>query len=527
MGEKATSTADRSPAAPARERSARLALLALWAVAVLYLAWHHVPWRDEVRALSIALQGEGMIEMLRGLQGEGHPALWYLLLRGAHMLVPVPQVLPALALLIAAGAMALLVWRAPFRPLTIALILFGAFGLHEFTIIARNYGMSMLLLFAIAALYPKWRDRGVLIGLLLALLCNTNVPANLIAAALLGFWLVELVSEEGLRWTRKHWIWAANAAVAAAGVLLCFLTVYPPAHDAAAVSVESNFTLSSVLGAIFNPAISFEDFLAPQLAGQFWVAPFLTVLLFGAVVGLAHRPAALLSALGTLVGLCLFFTLIYPSYYRHQALFLVFLITLYWLAANGRGGTWPERWRAERLGRATRLGGAAFTVLMAMQVATSIWLLTRQASDVPYSRARDVAELLEREGLGDAILMSDDDVLVEPMPYYVGNPLYLPRERRFGAVVAFDRHPRNDLTLDDLLGDARMLSAQHRRPVVLLLRIRPDPDDPPSRYRILQTASLTVDPEQVRRFQAEARLLASFGPAISDESYDVYLVTAG
>ncbi|HSU21261.1 MAG TPA: hypothetical protein VLK60_05150, partial [Variovorax sp.] len=46
-------------------------LLAVWLSLVLALLTRHVVWRDEVRALSLALQGEGVLGMLRGLHGEG------------------------------------------------------------------------------------------------------------------------------------------------------------------------------------------------------------------------------------------------------------------------------------------------------------------------------------------------------------------------------------------------------------------------------------------------------------------------
>ena len=53
------------------------AIYAAWVAIVLFQVVHHVMWRDEVRALSIALAGDGFPAMLRGLHGEGHPAVWY------------------------------------------------------------------------------------------------------------------------------------------------------------------------------------------------------------------------------------------------------------------------------------------------------------------------------------------------------------------------------------------------------------------------------------------------------------------
>src|SRR5688500_1229186 len=111
--------------APRWERPVRAALFIAWALAAAFLASRHVFWRDEVRALSIALSGDTFAEMLGNLQGESHPAGWYLLLRAAHSLVPVREVLPGVAGLIGVAAMALLAFRSPFRPLVVGLMLFG------------------------------------------------------------------------------------------------------------------------------------------------------------------------------------------------------------------------------------------------------------------------------------------------------------------------------------------------------------------------------------------------------------------
>src|SRR3954452_24818252 len=100
----------RSGPVSARERTMRILLYAGWFALTLLLVFRHAFWRDEVRGLSIALSGDSLPDMLRVLHGEGHPALWYLLLRGAHALVPVREVLPAMAFIVAAAAMALLVF---------------------------------------------------------------------------------------------------------------------------------------------------------------------------------------------------------------------------------------------------------------------------------------------------------------------------------------------------------------------------------------------------------------------------------
>src|SRR3984957_19600020 len=80
LTDRAGDTLDSSRSAEAKSPDwTRILLFGLWLAAVGALAWRHVIWRDEARALSFAIQGGDWIAMLRGLHGAGHPALWYLL----------------------------------------------------------------------------------------------------------------------------------------------------------------------------------------------------------------------------------------------------------------------------------------------------------------------------------------------------------------------------------------------------------------------------------------------------------------
>jgi hypothetical protein len=512
---------------PDGARLPRVALLCVWAAIVLVMAVRHVFWRDEVRAFNLALQGDTVVDMLRGLRGEGHPALWYLLLRGAHMVAPIREVLPIVSVAVAAAAMALVALRSPFHLLVIGLILFSGFGLFEYSVVARNYGISMLVLFALAHLYPRHRDKGPVVGILLALLCNTNVPSALLAACFLLYWLIDLLGEEGLRWGRKYKLLLLNGAIAAAGAVICFLTVFPTVHDAAQAGVTGSLTPAGIAAALFSPTEAFWQLLPYGTPAYPAIRTGLGILLAGSLIGLATRPGALVSSLLALAGFELFFHLVYPGGYRHQALILIYLITMYWLAARGHGGRWPSRWRADaQIGRAATAGRWAFIVLLAIQVWKSEDPISRELQGRPHSRARDLGRLLAEQRLQHAVLIADPDVHLEPMPYYSSNPIYLMREQRFGAIPLFTRRARVELSLDDYLADARALRQRTGRPVVIVMMHRLDPAKPPFRLREVYAWYFSADPAQVRRFQAATRRIASFPPAVTDESYDVYLLPA-
>src|SRR6476646_1440224 len=216
-------------AAPsAHDQGIKLGLFALWLGLGLVMAYHPAFWRDEVRALSIALQGENVVAMLKSLRGEGHPALWYLLLRAAYFVVGSPVVLPFISISIAAAAALLLVLRSPFRWWMVALLLMSSFLVFEYSVMARNYGISVLLLFLLANYYPHYRNRGIVLGILLFLLANTNAHSVLLAGAFLLYWLLDILLEDGFRSKNSLRTFLVNAAIGAAGVAVCFATIYPP-----------------------------------------------------------------------------------------------------------------------------------------------------------------------------------------------------------------------------------------------------------------------------------------------------------
>ena len=514
----------------------RLLLFGLWLAAVGALAWRHVIWRDEARALSIAIQGEDWIAMLRGLHGEGHPALWYLVLRVLHGIAGRPEILPSLALAVAVVAAWLVVWRSPFpRPL-IELILASHFFIYEFSVMARNYGIGMLILFALAIVYPRCHGRGAALGALLFLLANCNVIATILAGAFLLFWFVELLEETGPRWSPAMANFALNAAIAAAGAALCFATVYPTFNDAAVSAHPAGLSARDILSAILNPAPAFEQLLGRQVAPTYLAVPWTSILiplggplLIGTAFGLVERRGALLASLASLAGLSVFFSLVYPGDYRHEATWLAFVIAMYWISwkpsGRERDPAAPQA-KGPRLALVRRLGFAFFLVLIGVQATLGLADLTFAAIvGTPESRSHDFADLVSRRpDLKDAILIGEPEYMLEPVHYYLSNPTYFVREKRYGEYVHFTRKARLDLTLSDILDEARAIHLATDRPVVILLAWRLGEMGSTRVYRESYVWTFSAPGDQIERFREATTLLAQFPKATSGESYDAYLL---
>ena len=412
----------------------RLLLFASWLGLVLFLSWHHAVWRDEVRALSLALQGENFFTMLRGIHGEGHPAVWYLLLRGAHTLVARPEVLQIVALIVASAAFLLLLLRSHFSLLVIALVLVGRISIFEYSVIARNYGISMLLLFMVAAFYEQHRDRGLLIGALLFMLANFNAHSVLLVGSFLLFWLVDIATDDGgVPQSRALKTFLLNAAIAILGVAICLLTIFPTFNDAVLIDRPSDTTFKLLLKAISLPTLSFDGLMLhlPQSAMEklsLWTlphfclllnwlsVPIMSLIIIGSTFGLARWPAAFLAALVALIAFSLFFNLIYPGEFRHQALWVVFLISMYWIMGCRFMQREPAipRWLEPLIQPVSRIGSMLFLVLLALQVPVGINRAAGAAgNNPPFSRSRDLGTLvMERHDLQDAIIIADPDYLV-------------------------------------------------------------------------------------------------------------------
>jgi hypothetical protein len=495
-----------SAGAARADRRDLILLFTCWLALVAWLWWTHVFWRDEVRAFSLALSGSTVAEMLRNVHGEGHPALWYLILRGAHDLFPYREVLPIAGAAIGIAAMALFAFFSPFRLVTIALVLFSGYGAFEYVVIARNYGIAALVMLGLAALYGRIKNT-IWLGFALAILCNTNVPSCILAAGFLLFRFVEMFSDRSHPGRRDWLIFAGNSLLAAIGALLCFLTVYPTFNDAAVSSNFNDFTGAKLAAAIVDSSRGFSHLvLGPG------------VLAIGCLT-FVRRPSALCAAVVAFLSLKLFFFFVYQSFYRHEILYVFFLLSLLWMTAKGAGGTWPER----RWMRVDAIGAWAIMALLAVHTLALTGPIEEQLAGRPYSRSADVAKLLRQPALTGAIVMADPDTMLESLPYYVDNPLWMLREQRFANVSRLSRGARRELSLDNVLADADRLHRTTGRPIVFLSHVRLQ-GDIAERPFVMYDYVTSVTPENHKRFLSSMRQIATLrGLELGDEKYDVYV----
>ena len=522
---------ERAPASWAFVLAATVGFLV---VALITIA-HHEYWRDEVRAFSLATDTPSLAALFHELRYEAHPALWFLLLRGAHAAVPSPLVLPAVALVAGVAAVALFLRRAPFGRGEKLLFVFGLVPLYDHTVMARNYGIGMLALFVWAAAWPTRRERAWAVGLALACLANTHVPALTVAGALLGAWALDV-------WQRRRTApmeagTLIGMTIATAGIVAAVLTARPAA-DVGTVSAEAGGMLARAVRALpklVNPGGYFVDLLGITRDYPGGDGPIARLLPYAAIVVLDVYLFAL--ALGAwmqggplrlvmpavIAGLTMLFAVFYRGSLRHQAVVVLLAVALEWVRRVERArGRMPDGAR-QRAGAALVHGALLATFVV--HVGRGAWAVADDLRGERTPMPRLAAWMAAQPALARAAVVAEPGYYADALPYYTDRLLYFPRERRWGRWASWKRLADSTMTLDDLRRETHVAERISGRPVVVLigdldLRTRAASLEAPG------VGLFTWTPEERRAWNAEMELRGVFAGA-STENVLVYTRRAG
>jgi hypothetical protein len=304
--------------------------------------------------------------------------------------------------------------------------------------------------------------------------------------------------------------------------------VWPTSELAA--SDTSHYTTADVVSSIWdtvcNPAGAFHK-IAPGNTGV--LAVLASLLLVGSTLGLLSYPPALVASWTALLVLSVVFKLVYKGGLRHQGLFVVFLITLYWMMIEQDRA--PLRHgvarRLAHVGSLIGLPGLCM-VLLGTGFYNAFVDLTGERS-----ASRALGSLLASSPrYTDAVLIGEPDYYLESLPYYSDNPIYIAREGRFGGTVRFVRDIGRDLTLRDLLVSASRVQTSTHKPVLIALGhldaldvgARSDGQSHSLEYPFART--FRWSPDDVAAWRASTKLVATFSDVRGDERYGVYELTA-
>jgi hypothetical protein len=458
----------------------------------------HEIWRDEAQVWLLAKHSGSLTDLIHNTRYEGHPVLWHLLVMPLTRLSGNLVYMNLLHAGVAAAGIGLLVFYSPFTRLQKLLIPLGYFLLFEYNVLARNYAVEVLLLFALCVLFSREKKRPWLIASALWLLCQTNVFGVLLSlpfAALFAYHFQD---------RRQYKALALLLGIYATGLAASLIQIIP-APDMG-YAVKWRFTELSGMYKSFTTV--FKSYIPiPEFVYSFWnthlimnkVIKLLFTVGFLLILTLRfkNRPALLLFFWSGNIALWLFFyAKHYGSIRHHGHVFLVLLVSL-WLE--------PYVKKSPReLFSGWSIKPLYFTVflyaVLLVQAFTGIYSLYRDWRD-PFSQSGYAAEYIRRHHLDKYPLVADRDYLTMPLSALLDIPLHYPMRDTSETYIRWDKIRNEPAKEEQVIRKVQALLSGKRESVLLVLS-----------YPLRR-------PELI-----PARELARFGPAITeDEIYFIYL----
>lgn len=514
-----------------KERSSRWLATAIYALIVTILAFNHEMWRDEVRAFSVATRARSWGSLISELHHEGHPILWYALLRVGNAITGSHLVLPIIALVIGIITAWLILKYAPF-PLWLRLLaVFGAFLGDELTVVARNYGIGVLLMICAAMAFAHRKTRPLVLAVCLALLANTSVHAALAAMVLLALWLTDFF-DPAARQELLSLQAVVGIVVVAAGIAVGLWTAHPSPDMAWSLS-PTLLNPQKVLATIFtDPGVALRGVYWADIAaaGELpWrlvrITPDITRYIVDAILlwllwNFRRDWRSLAAIVLTVLGFEVVFRNVYSGALRQEGVIVFLLFSIAWFAVVRAGEKGTGATASRRIALAL-LPLFAFQTL-AFPVLIQRYFKYRQSNSKAYA-----AFVRNHPRYANAILMSEPDFMMEPMPYYLSNRIFMPRQREFAYRVYFDtgKKRQSKLSLGQLAAVADSVSCVYKVPVLLAISDRnfeshPVGFDTPQ----YKGTVFSWNESEWRRFHASSPLVAEFPYATTDEIYRIHEV---
>jgi len=211
-----------------------------------------------------------------------------------------------------------------------------------------------------------------------------------------------------------------------------------------------------------------------QERGHGWPWRLVQVLLLGTLLlGLAVCSTRLaLAFLTAFLGLGYFFNFAYYGAIRHQGILLIFMLVLYWLNAEAGPavrGLLPERFHS----LAARSYALALLISLPLLLSWNDYLALDKIQ-VDFKKAESSIKpfgdwLNAHPEYKDSIILGEPATLLEALPYYAAQRIYIPRESRFGKWAKLTTEAKPVMSLGELLVVAQKLKEQEHQTILVAL----------------------------------------------------------
>ena len=412
----------------------------LWLVLFIFMAltlWgglNHAPWRDEAQAWLI-VRDLGFVEIFQQMPYEGSPPLWHLLIAPLVKSGLPYESLIFFHIFLAWALVFIWLFFSPLPKIIKIILPFNYYFLFEYAIVARNYSLSALLLFAIAALYQKRLKYSGAYSLLIFLLAWTNV-FSLIPAALLSVGFIrDLIKERATQSVKLKKI--LNLAIMLSGIISAGLIMVPHVGQqyAGLNFLSGQITVWALAGALLPMAVAKLWVMSSPLLS--WITAFSWLPLSWALIKNGVMRTAFYFSCAWLAFILMFKTM---GDLRHYGLVLVFFLFFWWLSeAEGKDQKTDRPEENQILKTSSALPLALLIILMtASAIYGGYFYLNNRNKN--FSGAREMSLYLKDKGLDqEAIASYPSFIGTALLPYLPDKNFYQFETQREGTFMTWDK----------------------------------------------------------------------------------------
>ena len=176
----------------------------LFVVITFFVSINRVPFFDETHAYIISRFSLGEIFNLTRL--EGHPILWYLLLKPLNNINWYPYPMLLINWIFMSLAVFVFWKNCTFSNIIKTLIIFSFPFLQFYGIVARPYGLGILITFLIVALYKKSLEKPILYASLLVLCANISALNCVLISGFGIIFIYDIIKSKKLKTMQVVWV---------------------------------------------------------------------------------------------------------------------------------------------------------------------------------------------------------------------------------------------------------------------------------------------------------------------------------
>ncbi len=476
-----------------------LILFLFWGTITLFFTCNHVVWRDEMRALSIVIDSHSIFDLaFHKLENEGHPILWYLILYIFYFILKSTIVLKIASFTIGIFNTYLIVFKTKLYFIVKLLLIFTSLMFFEYTIKARNYGISITFILLLYNLLDKEFNKKnyFLLILFSILLSQTNIIGFIISIA---FHIIYLFEKR----IQNKKLLLISGVVLFSNTLLFYLIT--KTNSLSVFFIDKSVLIKKMLNlnslSLLLPYYSFKPFIGTMNSVGIGIG---TLILFLLILSL-KKSKLYLTAIYTLLILAQFISVyVYGLFPRHIGLIIIFYILLFFRINS-----------FENINAIKNYLNLPTLILIIFFVANIVQIF--ETIEKPHSCSKEFANFINDEKYNNSILIGERDFFTEAIPYYSDIDIYVPREKIYSKITHFTSKNSDTLKMSEILN----ISDSIKKPILLLFDSFSYYKSKPIRHFFnMREKCFIFDTVNLSRIQ----FLKNFTNTQSDEFYELYYI---